>query len=628
MHRGTVALSVCERYTLFSIGQATENIVAEKRKMGRSRGAGRRFLVIVLVLGVIAVLYAGGELDPLLANVQDEILLLTNSRLPDTSPRLRFSLTPPRDAQFSFDSRRKSVTVTWHASNWEPSVPIDSEFKYLISVFAPNRSRVGAYSTTAREITFDFVYRHFGQTLTFVVQAVGTIRIDDHIYDFESVSREFRWQVPAATPTPTSTPTNTPTSTHTPTPTSTNTPTATPTYTATHTSTNTPTATPTSTSTPTATDTPTSTPSPTLTRLASDDPQLAYQISAPRFLRFSHNAISDSGAISWVKSNWVPELPADSSDFTYEVRAIYPHRTFGPYTVSQERYSFSNLDTGHYPRLRFTVTAVGTVRLGQHEYQFKSDVAELEWTKPGVTITPDISDEGVLFRIVSNGQVNIRSCPETTCNPPLGTTRRGQVFEVFGQIPVDGGEWYQIVYENQIAYIAGWLRFIQPLLPTATPTETATLTATLTATRTPTLTATRTPTNSFTPPATRKPTSPPITRIAPRYDTWLDRGTSWNSSLPGYCKIKFTFSRGNTYGLTVIYEGRTYNWYRVDVYGPDGKKLKVSSSGAYQRYSDSDIVSGIYVARTRELSPARRKSFGFAIDSRGRYSIRLGGSGC
>lgn len=598
--------------------------------MSAGRGTGRRLLALILLLGVVAVLYVGGELDPLLANIQDELSLLTNSRLPDTSPRLRFSLTPPLDAQFSFDSRRKSVTVRWHASNWEPGIPADSEFNYLISVLAPNRSRVGSYSTTTPEITADFVYRHFGQTLTIVVQAVGTIRINEHIYDFQSAPREFRWQVPAATSTPTNTPTNTPTSTSTPTPTSTNTPTATPTNTLTPTATDTATSTSTNSSTPTATNTSTSTPTPTSTRLPMDAPQLAYQISAPRFLRFSHNAINDSGAISWVKSNWVPELPADSSDFTYEVRAIYPHRTFGPYTVSKERYSFSNLDTARYPRLRFTVTAVGTLRLGQHDYQFKSDVAELEWTKPGVTITPDISDEGVLFRVVSNGQVNIRSCPETTCNPPLGTTRRGQVFEVFGQVPGDEGEWYQIVFENQIAYIASWLRVVQPLLPSATPTETATYTATYTpshtATNSPTDTATRRPTR--TPSPTRKPTSRPVTRIAPRYDAWLDRGTSWNSSLPGYCDIKITYSRASSYGLSVIYEGRTYDWYRVDVFGPDGKKLKVSRSGTEQRYQNSNIVSGIYVARTRELNPSRRKSFGFAIDSLGWYSIRLGGSGC
>ena len=598
--------------------------MAEKRKLSSSGGRGRRILLLVLVLGVGAALYAGGELDPLLANVQDEILLLTNSRLPETSPRLRYSLTPPRNAQFSFDVRRKSVTVRWNASNWEPRVPEDSEIIYLITVLTPNNSRVGSFSSSKPELSVDFVYRHFGQSLTFSIHTVGTIRIGDYVYDFESASREFRWIVPAATSTPTNTPTNTPTSTDTPTPTSTSTPTATPTNTATPTSTDTPTATPTSTSTPTDTNTPTSTPSPTPTRLPMDDPRLAFQISAPRFLRFSHHAINDSGTISWVKSKWVPEVPSDSSGFTYEVRAIYPHRTFGPYVVSEERYSFSNLDSGRYPKLRFTVTARGTFRLGQHDYQFKSEVSELEWTKPGVTITPDISDENVLFRIVVNGQVNIRRCPETSCNPPLGMSRRGQVFEVFGQESGDDGEWYQIVYEGQIAFIAGWLRVVQPLLPTATPTLTATYTATPTATRT----ATRTPTRTSTPRATRKPTSPPITRIAPRYDAWLDRGTSWNSSLPGYCNIKITFSRGNTYGLNVIYEGRTYQWYRVDVYGPDGKKLKVSSTGAYQRYSDADIVGGTYVARTRELNPSRRKSFGFAIDSRGRYSVRLGGSGC
>lgn len=592
--------------------------------MGNDRKVHRRLLLVVLVLGIAGVLFVGGELDPLIEIAQDEIALLTDSRLPETSPRLRLLLTTPREARFSFDSRRKSVTVRWSDSIWRPREPEDYEISYRITVSAPNNSRVGSYTTTEPEVSADFVYRHFGQTLIFVLKAIGTIRIDGHDYKFESDAQEFRWQVPAATPTPTNTPTNTPTPTNTATPTATNTATATATNTATPTASNTATATPTSTFTPTATDTATSTPSATPTRLPLDDPQLAFQISAPRFLRFSHNAINDSGTISWIKSDWVPGIPADASDFTYEVMAIYPHRTFGPYIVSEERYSFPNLDSRRYPRLEFTVAAVGSVRLGQHEYQFRSDVAELEWTKPGVTVTPDLSDEAVIFRIVSNGQVNIRSCPETTCNPPLGMTRRGQVFEVFGQVPGEEGEWYQIVYENQIAYIAGWLRVIQPLLPTATPTETATYTATHTATST----ATRRPTNTSTPPATRKPTSAPITRIAPRYDAWLERGTSWNDILPGYCDIRITFSRGNTYGLNVVYEGRTYSWYRVDVYGPDGRKLKASSSGATQRYSDSDIVSGIYVARTRELNPSRRKSFGFAIDSRGRYSIRLGGSGC
>ena len=592
--------------------------------MRSDRNLNRIPLIVLLILGVAGILLAAGELDPLVEILRDEYALLTDSRLPEESPRLRFSLSPPHDAQFSFDSRRKSVSVRWNASNWEPHVPADSEIIYLITVLAPNKSRVGSYSTTKLEVSADFVYRHFGQTLTFVVQAVGTIRIDDHEYEFQSVPREFRWQVPAATPTPTNTATNTPTSTNTPTPTSTDTPTATATNTATPTSTNTSTATPTNTSTPTATNTPTSTPSPTPTRLPADDPQLAFQISAPRFLRFSHNAINDSGTISWVKSNWVPEIPADSSDFTYEVRVIYPHRTFGPYIVSEARYSFSNLDSARYPSLSFTVNAIGAVRLGQYEYQFKSEVAELEWTKPGVTITPDFDHEDVLFRVVSNGQVNIRSCPETTCNPPVGITRRGQVFDVFGQVPGEDGEWYQIVYENQLAYIAGWLRVIQPLTPSVTPSDTPTNTATHTSTST----ATRTPTRTVTPSATRKPTARPTSAYVPRYDAWLYRGRSWDDSLPGYCDIKITFSRGNTYSLSVDYEGRTYNWYRVDVIDPEGRRLKASSSGKNQRYSNADIGRGVYVAKTRELNPSRQKSFGFSLDNPGRYSIRLGGSGC
>jgi len=63
----------------------------------------------------------------------------------------------------------------------------------------------------------------------------------------------------------------------------------------------------------------------------------------------------------------------------------------------------------------------------------------------------------VLFKILPNGAVNIRSCPGTTCNPRIGVARRGDVFEVVGQMAGTDGEWYQIIYENRLAYIAGWL---------------------------------------------------------------------------------------------------------------------------------------------------------------------------
>ncbi len=594
--------------------------MAEKRKMGPKRGVGCKLLAVILILIVAAVLYAGGEFDPLVEIVQDEIALLTNSRLPETSPRLRYSLTVPQDAHFSFDSRRISVTVRWNASNWEPRKPTASELEYQISVLAHNNSRIGSYTTTKPEIAVDFLYRYFGQTLKFVIRASGKIRIDNHDYDFQSDWQEFSWQVPAATPTPTSTPTNTPTPTYTPTPTATNTPTATPTATntATATPTDTPTATSTKTFTPTATNTSTSTPTPT--RLPLDDSQLAFQISAPRLLRFSHNAHNDSGTISWIGSNWVPDNPTDTSDFEYEVRVSFPHRTFGPYVVSGNSYTFSNLDTRRYPRLEFTVTAVGAVRLGQHDYMFRSEFAKLEWTKPGVTVTPDIDNLEVLFRVVSNGQVNIRSCPATTCNPPLGMTSRGGVYEVVGQESGKDGEWYQIVFENQMAYIAGWLRVIQPLLPTTTPTSTTTYT--------PTDTATYTPTRTKIPSPTRRPTARPTSKYVPFYDYRLVEGNSWDSRLPGWCDIQLNFRRASSYSLRVLYEGRTYQWYRVDIIDPEGKRLNIATRGKNQRYSSDDIVAGLYTAKTRELNPSRQKSFGFVIDTPGSYTIRLGGSGC
>ena len=102
--------------------------------MSANRFSGLKFLMVILVLGLVGIIFAGGGFNPLTEIIRDEIALLTDSRLPETSPRLRFSLTPPRDAQFLFDARRKSVTVKWRASKWEPSVPADSEFNYQISV--------------------------------------------------------------------------------------------------------------------------------------------------------------------------------------------------------------------------------------------------------------------------------------------------------------------------------------------------------------------------------------------------------------------------------------------------------------------------------------------------------------
>jgi len=70
--------------------------------------------------------------------------------------------------------------------------------------------------------------------------------------------------------------------------------------------------------------------------------------------------------------------------------------------------------------------------------------------------TADTDDLEILFRIISHG-ANVRRCPGTSCNPPVGVSQVGQVFEVVDVTAGDGGEWYQILFQDSTAYIAGWL---------------------------------------------------------------------------------------------------------------------------------------------------------------------------
>lgn len=124
----------------------------------------------------------------------------------------------------------------------------------------------------------------------------------------------------------------------------------------------------------------------------------------------------------------------------------------------------------------------------------------------------------------------------------------------------------------------------------------------------------------------------------PSYDYVLERGTSWDDRLPGYCNIKLDLRRGRDYGVEVIYNRDTYDWYRVDLYDSEGKKLSVSGtrrqgSGSsreyHQRYEGTaDISPGVYTAVARELNPSRRKTFAFVIDSQGTYAIEVGGFWC
>lgn len=126
----------------------------------------------------------------------------------------------------------------------------------------------------------------------------------------------------------------------------------------------------------------------------------------------------------------------------------------------------------------------------------------------------------------------------------------------------------------------------------------------------------------------------------PAYDYLLERNYM-DSRLPGHCRIGLFIDRGSGhergYDLAVAYTGRTYDWYRVDVFGPDGKELDISSTelsgsgnsrATYQRYLDTIFKPGVYTARTKELDPRRIKIFAFVLDTQGDYALRLGGSGC
>ena len=126
----------------------------------------------------------------------------------------------------------------------------------------------------------------------------------------------------------------------------------------------------------------------------------------------------------------------------------------------------------------------------------------------------------------------------------------------------------------------------------------------------------------------------------PAYDYLLERN-HMDSRLPGHCRIGLFIDQGSGhesgYELEVAYTGRTYDWYRVDVFGPDGKELDIystspadpgSSQATYQRYLDITFKPGVYTARTKELDLRSIKTFAFVLGAQGDYSLRLGGSGC
>lgn len=739
-----------------------------------SSGISRLFRFAILLIIVAAAMFVGAGFEPLSEAVSEFIAIQTNSRLPETSSRLAYSLTTPLDMKFSFDEKTKSVELSWGASNWEPSIPPASDFIYEVSVFAPDKTRIRSFPSKSTKTSSRSLDGYLGQNLRFTVQALGTMRVGDHKYDFKSKVAEFRWIVPAATPTntPTITPTNTPTNT--------------PTSTATHTPTNTPTS--------TATSTP--------TRLPKDSPKLSYEISQPDDLTFSYNSTTGEALIAWGKSNWVPSKPVRSSNITYEVSIIYPDRSFGPYSQSVTRRRFSNLAVQESEQLRFRVAAVSTVGVGQYKYEFRSEAAEYIWVRPTSTPTNTPTDTSTPTATNTPTDTATPTSTNTPTSTPTNTPTRlpadSPLLDGLISSPANlsfsynartsdatihwnASKWLptkpevssaiayevRVLYPNQTvgpynakknsltikdlvidesqsimyevqaiglvtlgvheyevrsaAVTTGWIR------PTSTPTSTPTDTPTPTATNTPTptrlppehprldftlsvsgslkttFTSSETarvewtgvswrpskpsdpvrisykvtlldPNSSRNETRTARSTSASFSNVKrfstkrlrfrveaiatltidghnyeirsqpkeggnlqiPKYDFMLKQDET-DSRLPGYCSISFSLNRGRDYGFTVGYYGRTYEWYRVDVFGPDGRELDISStrlSGSgdsraqYQRYSDTNFRPGVYTARTTELDPRRVKTFAFVIEDEGDYWLQIGGWGC
>lgn len=745
-------------------------------------------MIALIVVGVVI----GAEIEPLRNFARETVAQLTNSRLPETSSLLAYSLQTPSNLQVSFDKSTGAVDLSWSPTSWMPSLSTNWEFQYEIWIIAPDSQRLGPLVVNQPSASLTSMATYFGEDLRFTVQAFTTVNIGDYDYDFRSETGEFTWTVPAATPTntPTSTPTNTPTNTATSTPTT------------------------------TATNTPTSTPTDTPTRLPADSSQLSYVISQPGDVSLSYNARTDSGTLSWRPSHWVPTKPSGSSNVTYEVSVIYPNRTFGPYSVAGNLHTFTNLNVQERQRLRFSVIAVGSVKIGQYHYEFKSKVTELGWTRPTSTPTNTPTDTATPTSTDTATNTPTNTPTHTPTNTPTDTptftptntptdtptatptktptstptntpTRLPEnspllAYEISkpenlsfsyntssrsGTIRWNESSWMPSTPagSNDITYEVRWTVGNRAFGPKSTlntshtisnmsvresqsvsftvsaagsiyvkphrygfqskvaelgwtrPTSTPTVTPTPTPTRFPashprvafTLSAPSSLQSTFTEFGSAKvewalsrwrPRTPsePITisykvtlldsgssrnetkttrgtsvtftnvkkyaskrirfrveaeatlRIdghnyefrskpaeggslyVPRYDYMLELDES-DSRLPGYCTISFKFNRGRNYDLTVGYYGRTYEWYRVDIFGPDGKELDIYSTrlggsgdsrAQYQRYSDTTFRPGVYTAKTIELDPRRSKTFAFVIEDEGDYWIQIGGWGC
>ena len=408
--------------------------MSQKEKSVPKRVANTFFRIFILLILVALAAALGASYEPLTDIVSGLIATSTRTptatptvtdtptstptRLPTDSPKLAYKLLAPESVKLDYNVMTGSGTVTWIASGWMPTEPPETNYiRYELTAVYPDFS-LGPFTSDYKEsYTFSGLNAHRYTGIRIAVRAVGTIHIGQHEYTFSSDSVEIEWIRPTATPTFTAThtftPSDTPTASNTPTATATST--STPTFTPTATPSTTPTITPTATQTYTHTHTPTHTPSYTATHTFT-----------PSNTPTPTNTLTPSKTVT--PTSTLTPTKTDTATHTYT-----PSETFTPTHTATATFTPSNTPTAsNTPTNTITFT-------------------------PSPTDTPDVNKMQVLFTVVSSGNINIRSCPGTHCNPPVAVSRRGDVYEVVSQVTGTDGEWYQIRFENRSAYIAGWL---------------------------------------------------------------------------------------------------------------------------------------------------------------------------
>ncbi len=127
----------------------------------------------------------------------------TPTLLPESDSRLAFRLSAPKNIYLTYNLTDGSGTLSWEASRWMPTVPVDNNsIEYDVFVFYPD-SVLGPFITEDTSFMFSFLNAHNTGGIRIEVEAVGIIEIGPYKYYRRSGISETTW---SPTPVPTVTP--------------------------------------------------------------------------------------------------------------------------------------------------------------------------------------------------------------------------------------------------------------------------------------------------------------------------------------------------------------------------------------------------------------------------------------